>query len=190
MNWFEEAVTFFRQATNIYVELEDMRWEGVTRNNVANTLRQLKRYAEARSEILRAIECGRPFGHVVEPWKAFNILHDIETAVGNQAAARAAWVQARDTYLAYRRQGGYAQGSGGKLVDEVLGLLAQQKIDEVNALFQELGSDSETPDLIKQLIQAMLSIFNGSRDPALADDPALDYDDAAEILFLLERLGG
>ncbi len=36
----------------------------------------------------------------------------------------------------------------------------------------------------------MLAIFNGSRYPALADDPALDYADAAEILFLLARVAG
>ncbi|MCE7982217.1 MAG: hypothetical protein DYG89_13560 [Caldilinea sp. CFX5] len=139
---------------------------------------------------MRAIECYQPFGAAVELWKSFNNLHDIETAVGNQAAARAAWVQARDAYLAYRRQGGYVQAWGGKLVDDVLGMLAQQKADEVNALFQELTSDAETPDSIKQLIQSMRSIFNGSRDPALADEPTLSYADAAEILFLLERLGG
>jgi hypothetical protein len=61
--------------------------------------------------------------------ESFNILHDIETATGNPAAARAAWQQARDAYLAYRQQGGYAQYGGGKLVDHVLGLLAQQQVD-------------------------------------------------------------
>jgi hypothetical protein len=35
----------------------------------------------------------------------------------------------------------------------------------------------------------LLAVLNGSRDAALADDPALDYDDAAELLFLMERLG-
>jgi tetratricopeptide (TPR) repeat protein len=186
----EEAVTFYRQAADIFVETEDLRSEGVTRNNIANTLRQLERYDEARTEIRRAIECKRPFGHAATPWTSFAILHAIETAVGNGAAARAAWVQARDAYLAYRRQGGYAQYGGGKLVDHVLGLLAQQKVDEVNALFQELASNPQASHSIKQLMQAMLAIFNGSRDPALADDPALDYADAAEILFLLERVGG
>jgi hypothetical protein len=29
----------------------------------------------------------------------------------------------------------------------------------------------------------------GARDRALADDPNLDYDDAAELLLLLETLG-
>ena len=32
------------------------------------------------------------------------------------------------------------------------------------------------------------AILAGNRDPALADDPALDIDDVAEILLLLERL--
>jgi hypothetical protein len=31
--------------------------------------------------------------------------------------------------------------------------------------------------------------LNGSRDPALADDPALDDADAADMLCLIERLG-
>jgi hypothetical protein len=30
--------------------------------------------------------------------------------------------------------------------------------------------------------------LRGSRDPALADDPALDYTDAAEVALLVERL--
>jgi hypothetical protein len=32
-------------------------------------------------------------------------------------------------------------------------------------------------------------VLNGSRAPALADDPALDAADAADMLGLIERLG-
>jgi hypothetical protein len=32
------------------------------------------------------------------------------------------------------------------------------------------------------------AILRGDRDPALADDPALYYCDAVELLLLLERL--
>jgi hypothetical protein len=39
-------------------------------------------------------------------------------------------------------------------------------------------------------ILAILAILDGSRDPALAADPALDYDDAVELTLLLEQLGG
>ena len=35
-----------------------------------------------------------------------------------------------------------------------------------------------------------LAVFAGSRDPALADQPELDYTMAAEILLLIESLGG
>ena len=185
----EEAVTFCRQAADIFVELGDSRSEGVTRNNIARIVCNLKRYDEARSEIMRAIECKQELGHAGTVWNAFNILHDIEAAAGDQAAARAAWAQARDAYLAYRGQGGYAQRDGGKLVDGVLGLISQQKADEIEPLFGQLANNPNTPDSLKQLMQAVVTILNGSRDPALADHPALDFDDAAEILFLIERLG-
>ena len=66
---------------------------------------------------------------------------EIETAEGNPAAARAAWAQARDAYLAYRRQGGYAQQGDGKLVEHVVGLLAQQKFDEIQPLFDRMLND-------------------------------------------------
>lgn len=66
---------------------------------------------------------------------------------------------------------------------------AQQQVDEVQSLLAELTNNPEAPDSLKQLIQAMVAILNGSRDPALADDAALDYSDAAEVLFLIERLG-
>jgi hypothetical protein len=38
-------------------------------------------------------------------------------------------------------------------------------------------------------MQAVITILNGCRDQALADDPVLNYADAAEILFLIQRLG-
>ena len=188
LNRSEEAVTFYHQAMDIYTEQGDSRYEGFTRGNIAKTLYKLQRYDEARREIQQAVECLLPFDVTAYSWKSFAILHDIETATGNIEAAQAAWRQARDAYLAYRQQGGYAQAYGGKLVDQVLGLLAQQQTDEVQSLFTELTNDPEVTDSIKQLIQAMGAILNGSRDPALADDPALDYADAAEVLFLIHRL--
>ena len=74
-------------------------------------------------------------------------------------------------------------------MDHILELIAQQKNDEIQPLFDKLGNDPNTPDSAKQLMQAVVTILNGFRDPAQADDPALGYDHAAEILFLIERLG-
>ena len=106
LNRPEEAVTFYRQAADIAVESGDLAKEGLRRNNIADTLLRLKRHDEARSEIMRAIKCKQDLGHVGTVWNAFNILQKIEAAVGNHEAARAAWAQARDAYLAYRQQGG------------------------------------------------------------------------------------
>lgn len=189
LNRPEEAVTFYRQAADIAVELGDSGAEGRRHSNIADTLCRLERYDEARPEIMRAIECKRDLGHAAEPWKTFNILHQIEAATGNNAAARSAWQQARAAYLAYRQQGGYAQFGGGKLVDDVLSLMAQQQGDDIQALFDQLANDPDISDSLKRLMQAVSTILNGSRDSALADDPALYYHDAAEILFLIERLG-
>ncbi len=53
----EEAVAFYRQAADKYVEIGDAANEGRARNNLGNTLRKLRRLDEARQEIRRAIEC-------------------------------------------------------------------------------------------------------------------------------------
>lgn len=121
----EQAVTFFRQAADIYTALGDQRYEGVTRNNIAGTLHKLGRNDEARREILRAIECKQAFGHAVLPWTSFVILQDIEQAAGNSTAA--AWRQARDAYLAYRRDGGYARTPTGELCERLLQAIQQAK---------------------------------------------------------------
>jgi hypothetical protein len=67
--------------------------------------------------------------------------------------------------------------------------MAQHQVDKIEPLCNQLANDSNTTDSLKRLMQAILTLLNGSRDPALADDPALHYADAAEILFLIERLG-
>ncbi|MEM6445889.1 MAG: tetratricopeptide repeat protein, partial [Cyanobacteria bacterium P01_D01_bin.123] len=188
LNRPEEAVTFYRQAADIHVALGDLRYEGVARNNIASALIKLKRYEEARSEIVRAIECDRQFGHAALPWTAFAILQGIETATGNPEAAQTAWLQARDAYLAYRQQGGYAQAYGGKLVDRVLSLISQQQADEIGPLLQQMMNDLDTPAWLQQFIQAVAAILNGSQDMTLADDMELDYSNAAEIVLLMERL--
>jgi tetratricopeptide (TPR) repeat protein len=190
LNRPEEAVTFYRKAADIAVETGDLAKEGLRRNNIANTLRKLKRYDEARAEIMRAIECNKPFGHVSEPWKTFSILRQIEEATGNPTAARVAWEQARDAYLAYRRQGGYAQTPGGRLVDQILGLLQEGKAGEAVQFLTQVSQSPDTENWLKVASPKYLAVLQGSRDRALADDNALDYDDAAEVLFLLERLGG
>lgn len=157
---------------------------------MANKLVKLGRLDEARQEIQRAIECAKPFGHAAEPWKTWNILRDIESATGHADAAQAAWVQARDAYLAYRREGGYAQQSGGKLCEQVLQAIQSGQDKDVGQALMQLYEDPSSPKWLKVLIPILQTILGGDHNPALAEDFDLDYDDSAELLLLLERLGG
>ena len=184
----EEAITFYRQAADIAVELGDLANEGLSHNNIAKTLVKLKRYDEARSEILRAIECRSQLGHAAELWKTFNVLQQIETAQDNPEAATNAWTQARDAYLAYRQQGGYAQYPPGKLADEVLEDITQDQTDKAINDLTELAQDNEEPDWYKAFASQILTIIKGATDTAIANDSTQKYHAAAELLFLIERL--
>jgi hypothetical protein len=49
----------------------------------------------------------------------------------------------------------------------------------------------QAPDVssdVKPILSALAFILAGSRDPALADVPGLDYNAAAELLLLVEQL--
>ena len=105
----EDAVRLYRQAGEIFIANGDLRREGFARFSTAREFIKLRRYDDARVEIDRAVECDKPFGHVAQPWKALDVLSDLERAVGNQHAAIAARDKALAAYLAYRRDGGAPQ---------------------------------------------------------------------------------
>jgi tetratricopeptide (TPR) repeat protein len=179
----EEAVRFYRQAVEAAQALNDPKAEGLRRNNLAHELIKLKRYDEARQELLRAIESKKPFGHVAKPWTTFAILSNLERAVGNEPEACKARNQATQAYLAYRRAGGESQTPGGKLC----ALVARQP-DAARDLLAKLRESPDLPSDLRALIPLLEAVLAGSRDPALAEDPNLDYDDAAELLLLMESL--
>jgi tetratricopeptide (TPR) repeat protein len=174
----EDAVRCNRQSADLFVQLQDLRHEGLARNNLALVLVDLKRYAEVRAELERAIECGKPFGgYAAQPWKAFGILSHLERAVGNEPAAQNARAQAVEACLAYRRDGGAPQNQIGEMI-------ASDSAGLLTALQQ-------APDLrpnLRALIPPLQAILAGSRDTTLAADPNIGYDDAAELLLLIERL--
>ena len=189
MGRLEEAVTFSRQAADIYVQIGDQAREGLARSNLAVWLIKLGRYDEARAEIRRAMECKQPYGHAAEPWKSWNILHDLERAVGDQAAAEQARAEARRLFLAYRRDGGENHSPGGRLCAAFYQAKQAGQTAEMESLLAELAEDPRADDAFKALVSALQEILRGSRDPTLAENPALDYNDAAEVQLLLEALG-
>ncbi|GAX60587.1 hypothetical protein SCALIN_C13_0099 [Candidatus Scalindua japonica] len=184
----DEAVTFLQRSAEKYVEINNKADEGRVRGNLSITLIALKRYKEARQEIQRAIECFKPYGHSVEPWRAWDKLRDIELADGNQDAAAQAREQAIQLYLAFRRDGGEDQNPGARLCTLFDDAMLQQPTEEVKKHLDEVAKDPKIPVQGKLLISKLQSILTGSREKGLASDPDLDYIDAAEILFLLEKL--
>jgi len=190
MGRIEESAIFIRQAADKYVEIKDMAKEGVARNNLADTLIKLKRYDDARQEILRAIECMKPYGHAAQPWKSWTILCDLEQEDGNPEAAAQAREQAIQLYLAYRRDGGENHDPGGRLCAWFEKALKEQEPEEIKKQLAAYANDPKILSSLKPLIPKLQDILDGSRDPGLAADPELDYDDAAEILFLLEKMNG
>ncbi len=184
----EEAATFYRQAADKYVEIGDAANEGRVRNNLAVTLRTLRRLDEARQEIRRAIECDSQFGHASEPWKTWDILADIETDARKPAVALEAKRKAIACYLAYRRDGGENHSGAGRLVFDVTQALLAGNPAEAASLLQQLANHPKASGPMLAFIQALRAIVAGSRDRSLADAPELDHTMAAEILFLIETL--
>jgi hypothetical protein len=183
----EEAVVFYRQAVDKYVETGAAAKEGCARNNLAILLRKLRRLDEARQEIRRAIECSEGLGHAGSVWNAWSILSDIETDAGNPAAAAAASAKAVDCYLAYRRDGGENHSGSGRLALAVTQSLLAGDPASATSLLQQQAPRFEAAGF-GGFIQALQAIVAGSRDRALADAPDMDYTMAAEILFLIETL--
>ncbi len=183
----EEAVAFYRQAADKYVELEDEANEGGARNNLGSALRTLRRLDEARQEIRRAIECDERFGHASEPWKTWSILAEIETDAGNATAAEEAKQKAIEGYFAYRRDGGENHYPDGRVCLAVTQRLLAGDRSSATSFLQELATNPEAARLLR-FIQALQAVVAGSRDRTLADAPDLNYRMTAEILFLIETL--
>jgi tetratricopeptide (TPR) repeat protein len=188
MNRLEDAVIFLRQAVDKSVESGDRAKEGIRRSNIAIRLIKLERFENAREEIYRAIECKKPYGHAAQPWKAWSILSDLETAVGDPAAAAKARQQAMDLFLAYRRDGGENHEPGARICAMVEQAINAGQTEEIEKAL-EAANDPQMPSSRKLLVSKLKALLSGSRDPALAEDPGLYYMDAVELRMLLEKVG-
>jgi tetratricopeptide (TPR) repeat protein len=184
----EEAVAFYRRAAEIYGEIGDLAKEGFSQHNLARSFLKLQRFGEARLSIRRAIECDEPFGHAAEPWKTWANLADIETADGSSAAAADARHQALGAFLAFRRDGGENQSGAGRLALAVRYALASGGDPaEAASSLQQLTAEPAWAEHVP-FLTALQAITAGSRDRSLAEDPALHYSAAAEVLLLIEAL--
>lgn len=153
--------------------------KGWPRSNLAYTMIKLHRYDEARRELVRVLECKKPYGHAAEPWKTWDILHHLEQAINHPEAAAQAQRQAMASHLAYRRAGGASQPPRAKLYALVTQVIQQGGVTtELEQFLAQLSDEEATPPLGKLLISKLQAILRGARDPALAGDPNLDYGNA------------
>ncbi len=183
----DEAVVFYRQAADIYVEIQDLANEGRTCNNLAETFRKLQRWDDARREILRAIECKSHFGHASEAWKTWNILAEIETASGNASAAAEARQKGRNAYLAYRRDGGENHNGDGRLALVITQSFQTGETAPAGTLLAQLAADPDFGNMLP-FVRTLQAIVAGSRDRSLAENLELDYREYAEVVILLDTL--
>jgi hypothetical protein len=104
------------------------------------------------------------------------------------AAADAARKRAISSYLAYRRDGGQNLSGRGEIFGLVAQAIAGGQIPATEAQLAQLEERANLPAYLKVLIPKLQAILHGSRDSALAADPDLRCEDAAEFELLLEAL--
>jgi len=182
----EESADHLRRAADVYAALGDQRNEGAARNNLANCLHGLQRYNAARVEAERAIELKREFGHAATPWTAWAVLSHVEHKLGDTEAAAIARQRAIDTYAAYRRDGGYPQRPTGRVAAQLTAALSNGT--SPRQLVAQLASPPGAAANVAAFLTCLRAILSGDRNPTLLGDPALDFDDVAELTLLLETL--
>jgi len=188
MGRFEDAVQVYERAVGIAVELKDLMKEGIRRNNLADCLLKLRRPAEARTQLLRAIECKAHFGHSVSPWTTWAILANLETAEDNPTAAAAARQKAMLAYTAYRKDGGESQSNRFNLVTMTAQALQADDVGELLSQFEN-GLQQDYPAFVIALLRALTALLRGHHTHALADDPELDFMDAVELNLMFFEAG-
>jgi tetratricopeptide (TPR) repeat protein len=183
----EQAAGFYQRAADIYDGLGDRVKEAKTLSGLALALLSSNRVSLARNAIKKSIQAAKTFECSAEIWRFWVILADIETEARKPSAAAEALQQARAAYLAYRRDGGENRYRNGRMALAIRQALAAGMPAKSTSLLKQLAAD---PDFACQLpyLTALQAITAGSRDRSLAEAPGLSYDQAAEVLLLIEAL--
>ncbi len=179
-----QAARLFREACEIFGELEDFRNEGLGRHNIASVLATLKDFASARRELNRAIKCLSLFGNTPVLAQSYSFLSSVEKTLGDDSAAQRSYLAAVRTFLAYRREGGVSDSSAAQFCR----LAALDRAAAIRQL-DAASSDTAIPDYFRSIFFPVIrSVLGGSRDMRIEEDSSLDHDDAAELLLLIEHL--
>ena len=188
LNQLGDAALAYRRLSELYAQLGDGLGEEASRNKLANILIQLHQHDEARQELYRASECNPPNSPTTRNWTIRRGLHDVGQTAQNPNVADQARQQAMQKYLAYRRAGGENDNPGARLCAQIHHAVRIGNTATLSAKLKETAASTNVPVAGKLLIAKLQAILAGSRDPALANDPDLHYQYAAELQLLLEEL--
>jgi tetratricopeptide (TPR) repeat protein len=181
----EDAAALYQQAVDMKRKLGDRLNEGISLSDLGIVLHALHRFDEAREAFTAALAVLKLYGHAGEPWKTWWEIEDMERDAGQPEAAREARQQALQTYRAYRADGGEPSNGPTRFV-AAFGQTLRESGPAAARVF--LDRTTEIHDQFAPTFRALHAIAAGSRDPALADDPAHHPFNAVERALLLESL--
>jgi len=185
---YEDAVVLYKRAVELCELAGDAVGKGKKLCNLSDTLNRLKNYDEAKQSIYQALSCVEGHGAPAEPWRCWDVLARIETAIGNIAEAGIARTKAIEMFIDFRKAGGENNTSHGILLREIEEAVAKEyNLAGIRDRLHNLINDpcwSESSTFINSLHE----ICNGEQARKLAEDPRLTYIEAAEILLLIETI--
>jgi tetratricopeptide (TPR) repeat protein len=189
----DKAIHHYLNAAELCAALGDLENEGRVRSNLADTLHQLARLDDARTQARQALECKREVGAASAPWTTWALLARIETDARQPDAALEAHRQAVAGYYTHRKGGASASVLEGQLTRAVGdGLL--QGDDEARAeLRAALGRLAQKPGLAPHLpryLSLLDALLAGHHAAAEPDDLDLGYGAVVEWTLLQERIAG
>ena len=193
MGRLEDAVRFHREAATIYADpaVGDLPEEGMAHNNAANSLQETRpaRRSPARGEAGHRLRAAlRPRRRAVEDLRHPHRDRARRRAARGRFRGAAAGDRGLSRLPPRRRRESVGRDHRPALRRAARGGPGAVSLRSSGRHSTSSTADPTSPPISATCLIALRAILAGNRDPALADDPALDYDDAAEILLLLERL--
>jgi tetratricopeptide (TPR) repeat protein len=181
----EDATTLYRQALEITRSLDNKLNESHTLNDLGIVLGKLRRFDEARESLVTSLALKALHGHAAVSWKTWGALEDVERGCERPEAASDARRQALLTYRAYRLDGGEPMDHPTRVIVSFREALRTSDPAAVRALLLEV---TRLPEWFAPAANVLHAIAEGSRDPAVTEDPALEATLAVELALLLESL--
>ena len=189
MDWgkVEQSINFFRKSIDTYEAIKKPLLESFARDNLAILLFYNGEYHQARVELNKAIICKTDFGSASKPWVTWNLLSRLDRIEADTAGANITRQKALDTFLLFRKEGGENNNIVGRLALDVGYAINQGNTAEAEQVIEELLEQDGWQEA-KKFLHTLLAIIVGGRSLALTEDKGLYFEEAAELILLLESL--